>query len=87
MLITRRGAMLASAATLLGAAPLARPALAQSGPIRIGWLVALTGPTRAGIGFDRGIRFGVDEINAGGGVKGRKSRSSPATPRAIPPRP
>ena len=72
MLITRRGAMLASAATLLGAAPLARPALAQSGPILIGWLAALTGPSSApAIGFDRGVNFAVEEINAAGGVKGR----------------
>jgi branched-chain amino acid transport system substrate-binding protein len=73
MLITRRGAMLGSAATLLGAAPLARPALAQSGPILIGWLAALTGPSSApAIGFDRGVKFAADEINAAGGVKGRK---------------
>ena len=72
MLITRRGAMLASAATLLGAAPLSRPALAQSGPILIGWLAALTGPSSApAIGFDRGVKFAVGEINAAGGVKGR----------------
>src|ERR1700677_2024974 len=73
MLITRRGAMLASAASLLGAAPLARPALAQSGPILIGWLAALTGPSSApAIGFDRGVKFAADEINTAGGVKGRK---------------
>ena len=47
MFITRRGAMLGSAATLMGAAPFARPALAQSGPILIGWLAALTGPSSA----------------------------------------
>ena len=73
MLITRRGAMLASTATLLGAAPLARPALAQSSPILIGWLAALTGPSSApAIGFDRGVKFAVEEINAAGGVKGRR---------------
>src|ERR1700722_2995032 len=73
MFITRRGAMLASAATLMGAAPFARPALAQSGPILIGWLAALTGPSSApAIGFDRGVKFAVEEINAAGGVKGRR---------------
>jgi branched-chain amino acid transport system substrate-binding protein len=73
LLITRRGAMLASTATLLGAAPFARPALAQSSPILIGWLAALTGPSSApAIGFDRGAKFATDEINAAGGVKGRK---------------
>jgi branched-chain amino acid transport system substrate-binding protein len=73
LLITRRGAMLVSTATLLGAAPLARPALAQSSPILIGWLAALTGPSSApAIGFDRGVKFATDEINTAGGVKGRK---------------
>src|ERR1700733_15117410 len=65
--------MLASTATLLGAAPFARPALAQSSPILIGWLAALTGPSSApAIGFDRGVKFATDEINTAGGVKGRK---------------
>jgi branched-chain amino acid transport system substrate-binding protein len=73
MFITRRGAMLGSAATLMGAAPFARPALAQSGPILIGWLAALTGPSSApAIGFDRGVKFAADEINTAGGVKGRR---------------
>jgi ABC-type branched-subunit amino acid transport system substrate-binding protein len=73
VLITRCGAMLASAATLLGPSPLARPALAQSAPILIGWLAALTGPSSApAIGFDRGVKFAADEINAAGGEKGRK---------------
>lgn len=58
----------------LAAASLARPSLAQPAePIRLGWLTALTGPgSSAGIGFDRGLRFGVDEINAAGGVNGRR---------------
>ena len=65
--------MLGSTAALLGAAPFPRPALAQTSPILIGWLAALTGPSSApAIGFDRGVRFAVDEINAAGGVKGRK---------------
>jgi branched-chain amino acid transport system substrate-binding protein len=73
LLITRRGAMFASTAALLGATPFARPALAQSSPILIGWLAALTGPSSApAIGFDRGVKFAANEINAGGGVKGRK---------------
>jgi branched-chain amino acid transport system substrate-binding protein len=65
----RRTLILASAA-----AGLARPALAQSAePIRLGWLTALTGPgSSAGIGFDRGLKFGVDEVNAAGGVNGRR---------------
>jgi branched-chain amino acid transport system substrate-binding protein len=72
MLITRRGAMLGSTATLLGSA-FARPALADSDPILIGWLASLTGPSSApAIGFDRGVKFAAEEINAAGGVKGRK---------------
>jgi branched-chain amino acid transport system substrate-binding protein len=51
------------------------PAWTQSSapPVKIGWLVALTGPNSTpGIGFDRGIKFAVDQINKAGGVKGRK---------------
>jgi branched-chain amino acid transport system substrate-binding protein len=70
---TRRGLMAGAAAGLV-APYLARPALAQAGePIRIGWLAALTGPSSApGVGFNRGVLFAADEINAGGGVGGRK---------------
>jgi branched-chain amino acid transport system substrate-binding protein len=69
MAIRRRDLVLLAAAT-----GLARPALAQSAePIRLGWLTALTGPgSSAGIGFDRGLRFGVEEINAAGGAAGRR---------------
>jgi len=69
--LARRDFLMASAA--FAGAGLARPALAQSEPIRIGWLAALTGPgSSAGIGFDRGVTFAINEINAGGGVKGRR---------------
>ena len=56
-----------------GAGVLAMPAVGQAAdPMRIGWLTTLTGPgSSSGIGFDRGLRFGVDEINAAGGVNGR----------------
>lgn len=63
------------AATMAGASTLnlARPALAQSEPIKIGWLAALTGPSSApAIGFNRGVIFAAEAINAAGGVKGRK---------------
>ena len=71
MTITRRGLALGTAG--LATAGLARPALAQSEPIRIGWLAALSGPSSApAIGFDRGVHHAVDAINAAGGVKGRK---------------
>jgi branched-chain amino acid transport system substrate-binding protein len=50
-----------------------RPLRAAGEPVKIGWLVALTGPNSSpGIGFDRGLRFGVDEINKAGGVAGRQ---------------
>ncbi len=69
MTITRRGLALGGLAT----AGLARPAIAQSEPIRIGWLAALSGPSSApAIGFDRGVRHAVDAINGAGGIKGRK---------------
>ena len=59
---------------LLGTAGvLAAPAIvrAQAGePIKIGWLAALTGPSSApAIGFNRGVMFAADQINARGGRK------------------
>lgn len=49
------------------------PAIAQSEPIKIGCLAAITGPSSAPtIGFNRGVNFAVEAINGGGGVKGRK---------------
>jgi branched-chain amino acid transport system substrate-binding protein len=73
MQLTRRGFGLGGAALGLSAAGLARPAGAAEEPIRIGWLAALTGPSSApAIGFDRGVHYAVDAINAAGGVKGRK---------------
>jgi branched-chain amino acid transport system substrate-binding protein len=74
MAVSRRAFVsLSVGATALGsAAGLARPARAQSEPIRIGWLAALTGPSSApGIGFDRGVAFAAAELNAAGGVRGR----------------
>jgi branched-chain amino acid transport system substrate-binding protein len=76
MTITRRDFVLGTASGLaLATQGLARPTLAQSAsePIRFGWLAALTGPSSApAIGFDRGVSFAANEINAAGGVKGRK---------------
>jgi branched-chain amino acid transport system substrate-binding protein len=67
MAVTRRA--------ILGAAAvgLARPAIADSEPIRIGWLPALTGPSSAsGVAMNRGTVLAVSEINAKGGVNGRR---------------
>src|ERR1700710_1207567 len=74
MAVSRRDVLLAPTAAL-GAAALSfqRPANAQSEPIKIGWLAAMTGPSSAPtVGFNRGVMFAVDAINAAGGVKGRK---------------
>ena len=72
----RRGFLAGSLGASLGA--LALSALprasrgAETGPIRIGWIPALTGPSSApGVGFNRGVVFAVDELNAAGGVNGR----------------
>jgi branched-chain amino acid transport system substrate-binding protein len=71
MKINRREFTIGAAAS---AAVLASPAIAQTAePIRIGWLAALTGPSSApAIGFNRGVVFATEAINAAGGVKGRK---------------
>lgn len=58
---------------LLATAGLAAPAIARAQAaetIKIGWLAALTGPSSApAIGFNRGVVFAADEINARGGRK------------------
>jgi branched-chain amino acid transport system substrate-binding protein len=72
--ISRRGVLLGTTGAL-GAAALSfpKPAIAQSEPIKIGFLAAMTGPSSAPtVGFNRGVVFAVDAINAAGGVKGRK---------------
>src|SRR5438477_4108714 len=74
MAISRRDVLLGSAGAV-GAATFSfpKPAVAQSEPVKIGCLAAMTGPSSAPtIGFNRGVNFAVDAINAGGGVKGRK---------------
>ena len=71
MLQTRRTVLLGATATGLVAPLVARAQSAE--PIRIGWLAALTGAGSApAIGFNRGVMFAADELNARGGVKGRK---------------
>ena len=74
MAISRRDVILGSAGAL-GAATFSfpKPAIAQTEPIKIGCLAAMTGPSSAPtIGFNRGVNFAADAINAAGGVKGRK---------------
>lgn len=74
MRITRRNAMTGSAAAVATAASgIYKPALANTDPIQIGYLPAFTGPSSStGIGIGRGTQLAVDEINAAGGIKGRK---------------
>jgi branched-chain amino acid transport system substrate-binding protein len=46
---------------------------ADSGPVVIGGFLSMTGGTATfGISTERGARIAVDEINAAGGIKGRK---------------
>jgi branched-chain amino acid transport system substrate-binding protein len=57
---------------LLSCALVASTASAQSA-IRIGWLSSLTGPlSSAAIAENQGVQFAVEEINAAGGINGRK---------------
>jgi branched-chain amino acid transport system substrate-binding protein len=71
MTISRRTFTIAAAAT--GMSRLSTPAFAQAEPLRIGWLAALTGPSSApAIGFNRGVVYATEQLNAAGGVKGRK---------------
>ena len=74
MPITRRRVLAGSAlGTVSLATALAKPAIAASDPIRIGYLPALTGPSSStGVAITRGTQLAVDEINAAGGVNGRK---------------
>ena len=61
MRISRRDLLLGSASALSAATlPFPKPAIAQSEPIKIGWLAAITGPSSAPtIGFNRGVNFAV----------------------------
>src|SRR4051812_20707321 len=74
MAISRRDVLLGSAGAASAAAfSFPKPAIAQAEPIKIGFPAAMTGPSSAPtIGFNRGVVFAVDSINAAGGVKGRK---------------
>src|SRR5664280_566596 len=71
MSLTRRGVLYGSLG-VAAAGVTARRAAAAAEPIRLGWLTALTGPNSApGIGFDRGVHYAANKINAAGGVNGR----------------
>src|SRR5499427_10229634 len=73
MSITRRQALGSAGAAAIAASSLAKPAIAATEPIRVGYLPALTGPSSStGIGINRGIQLAVQEINAAGGIDGRQ---------------
>ncbi|TDR93166.1 ABC transporter substrate-binding protein [Enterovirga rhinocerotis] len=72
---TNRRSVVLGGAGVLGAAALGfpKPAIAQSEPLRVGWLAAMTGPSSApAVGFNRGVVVAAELLNAAGGVKGRK---------------
>jgi branched-chain amino acid transport system substrate-binding protein len=72
MAITRRQALASAGAAAL-VSNLAKPAIAATEPILMGYLPALTGPSSStGIGINRGVQLAVDEINAAGGIDGRQ---------------
>lgn len=75
-LLQGRWGTVASIAASLSLALFSRSGIAQQltqPPVKVGWLVALTGPNSSpGIGFDRGIKYAAEEINKAGGIKGRK---------------
>jgi branched-chain amino acid transport system substrate-binding protein len=67
------------------------PSLAQQAPVRIVGLVELSGTgATSGTNFDNGVKLAVKEINAGGGILGRKieytssdTQSAPQTAKAL----
>jgi len=71
MLSTRRSVLCGSLGMAMAGLATRRAAAAPE-PIRFGWLTALTGANSApGIGFDRGVVYAANKINAAGGVGGR----------------
>jgi branched-chain amino acid transport system substrate-binding protein len=71
MSLTRRG-MLYGSLGVAAAGMSTRRAAAANEPIRFGWPATLTGAnSAAGIGFNRGIIYAANKINAEGGVNGR----------------
>jgi branched-chain amino acid transport system substrate-binding protein len=73
MQITRRSLTLGAPLAVAARAATRSARAADASPILIGYPAALTGPSSApGVGQNRGVTYIVDQINAAGGVKGRK---------------
>jgi branched-chain amino acid transport system substrate-binding protein len=71
--LTNRRSLLAGAAALAGSAAFPRLALAQGAPIKIGTLTPLTGAGGPyGPVMVKAVKAVIDEVNAAGGVLGRK---------------
>ncbi|AMJ63896.1 ABC transporter substrate-binding protein [Bosea sp. PAMC 26642] len=71
--LTNRRLLLAGAAALAGSSALPRVAFAQGAPIRIGTLTPLTGAGGPyGPVMVKAVKAVIDEVNAAGGVLGRK---------------
>ncbi len=71
--LTNRRDLLAGAAALAGSAAFPRLALAQGAPIKIGTLTPLTGSGGPyGPVMVKAVKAVIDEVNAAGGVLGRK---------------
>jgi len=72
MSITRRQALKSAAAATV-ASSFAKPAIAQTSPIQIGYLPVLTGlSSSTGVGINCGTQLAVEEINKAGGIGGRQ---------------
>jgi len=75
--------MFVAAALALGVAAL--PAAAQQPPIKIAGLVELSGTgTTSGTNFNDGVKLAVKEINAAGGILGRKVEYTPSDTQSQP---
>ena len=72
-------------ATALAALAFAGVALAQQPPIKIAGIVELSGTgATSGTNFDNGVKLAVKEINAAGGILGRKVEYSSADTQSNP---
>jgi branched-chain amino acid transport system substrate-binding protein len=78
-------------AATLACALVALPAFGQQGPVKIAGLVELSGTgTTSGTNFNDGVKLAVKEINAAGGILGRRieytssdTQSQPQTAKAL----